>query len=74
MKRRKHSLAKRYGHMSMKAVEDVTSSIRKIAKDNPEVTAIAAGGAVGALAAGMGPGTGALLGAAAAWGAEKLNK
>lgn len=67
-------LARRYGHMSMKSVEDATGSIRKIAKDNPEVTALIAGGTVGGVAAGLGVGTAILLGAAAGYGAEKLTK
>lgn len=58
----------------MKQVEDTVGSIRKMAKDNPEVTAVLAGGAVGGVAAGMGVGTAVLLGAAAGYGAEKLTK
>jgi hypothetical protein len=72
--RKGHSLMRRYGHMSMKAVEEGVGSIRKMAKDNPEVTALLAGGAVGGVAAGMGVGTAMLLGAAAGYGAEKLTK
>lgn len=71
MKRRR-GLAKRFGHFGMKQVEDATASIRKLAKDNPDVTAVGIGAGVGAMAAGLGVGTAALLGGAAGYGVEKL--
>jgi hypothetical protein len=72
MRRKLGKLARRYGHSAMKSVEETTASIRKMAHDNPTVTAAAAGAGLGALAAGMGIGTAALLGGAVAVGAEKL--
>lgn len=71
-RRRGRALARRYGHMSMKIVEDAAASVRRLAKDNPMVSAGLGGAAVAATAAGMGVGTATLLGAAAAVGAEQL--
>ncbi len=75
-KRRKRgrALRRRYGHFGMADVERSTATLRKMAHDNPAVTAAALGAASGAIAAGMGAGTAALLGAAAGVAVEQTVK
>ena len=72
--RKARALARRYGHMSMKSVEDFTGGVRKIAKENPEVTSGVVGAGLGAAAAGLGAGTGALLGGVVGVVANQMTK
>ncbi len=75
MRRRKlGALARRYGHASMKQFEEATASIRRIARENPLPVAAIIGGGVGAIAAGMGAGTAAILGAGAGIAFEEISK
>jgi hypothetical protein len=69
---RKHRVRK--GHFSMKSVEDFTASVKRIAKDNPLVTAAGLGAGAAGLAASMGTGTAALMGAGSAIAAVKLTE
>lgn len=73
-KRRKGKLARRYGHFSMKPIEDVTDGISRLAQKHPIATAGALGAGAGAIAAGMGVGTAAILGGVAGVAVEKLTK
>lgn len=73
-RRRKFALARRYGHASMKQVEEVTAGLKRIAKENSTATAVLLGAGVGAVAAGLGTGTAALVGAGAALAAEHMKK
>lgn len=69
--RRGRSLRRRYGHFGLTDVKDAAGNLRAMARDNPEVTAAALGASAGALAAGMGTGTAALVGAAAGIAVEQ---
>jgi len=71
--RKARAMIRRYGHMSMKNVEDGVSSIRRIAKDNPEATAGLGGAATGAVVAGMGIGPAALVGGLTGFALHKVS-
>jgi len=75
-KRRKRgrALARRYGHFGMQDIHSATANLRKIAQDNPAVTAAALGASASALASGMGSGTAALLGAVAGIAVEQATR
>lgn len=74
-KRRKgHSLRRRYGHFGLSDVTAGAGKLRKLASENPEVTAAAVGAAGGAIAAGMTAGTAAMIGAIAGVAVEQATK
>lgn len=72
--RKLHGHMRRLGHSLGKSMEDSVGSLRRIAKDNPELTAVATGAGVAGVAAGLGVPTAMLLGGAAGLGAQKLTK
>lgn len=72
--RRIRALARRYGHFGMTDVHNTTAGVRKLVGDNPMVAAMAMGGALGAISAGMSPGSAALIGAATGIAVEQALK
>ncbi len=71
-RRRLGGLARRYGHASMTQVRSAVSDVKKLAEENPTVSAVIIGAGVGALAGEMGVATGAIMGAMAGVAAEKI--
>ena len=72
--RRGRALRRRYGHFGMADIHKGTADLRKLASDNPLVTAAAVGAAGGALTAGMTTGSAALIGAMAGIAVEEAVK
>lgn len=73
-KKKGHALRRRYGHFGMADVENGVAHIRRLATDNPTVTAAVFGATSAALASGMPTGAAAVLGATAAIAVEKASK
>jgi hypothetical protein len=73
-RKRGRALRRRYGHFGLDDVNSGALKIRQLAGNNPEITAAAIGGASAALAAGMTPGTAAMLGAVAGVAVQQATK
>lgn len=71
--KKKGALARRYGH-SMAQVHSAIADVRKLAADNPIVTAGLVGAGAGAVIAGMSATSAAVVGAVAAVGIEEATK
>jgi hypothetical protein len=76
MSKRKRGLAlrRRYGHFGLKDIQEGTAGIRKLAADNPLVTAAAIGATIGAVSAGMTPASAAAVGSVAGVAVQQAMK